>query len=174
MRYMFALGLLEENQTVIDIGCGNGYGTNILSLAGNSVLGIDKDREAILDATNHYPTIFYLCGDVKYLWMHFDVGVCFEFIEHLSKENGKKFFKDISEKVDALIFSTPVDSKMGENPIHLSQWSLEDLSNSIKGSFERIEFYSQDYSTGLIGAANEYSGFIIGVARKGKGSQEKK
>ena len=56
-RYNWAITRLRKNKVknVLDIGCGLGYGTNLISKAGFEVEGIDKSSVAVEVARSRYP-----------------------------------------------------------------------------------------------------------------------
>lgn len=89
-RYEFAAAWLPPASRVIDLACGVGYGAAILAAAGHSVLGLDRDGEAIEYARKHYkhPRVLFTLGDAEATLNigadGFDAAVCFETIEHLS------------------------------------------------------------------------------------------
>lgn len=90
MRYAWALQFCRGKH-VVDLGCGAGYGTYMLSWVANDVLGIDVDRETIDYAWRR----FYsdnLCYQVQNLERGplpaRDVCVAFEVLEHLVDPRG--------------------------------------------------------------------------------------
>lgn len=163
MRYIFAMNFLGDDDNVIDIGCGSGYGTNILGIRGNQVLGIDSSPEAVEYAKLHYPYDSFQVMDALHLKGKWDFGVCFEFIEHLEREKGLVFLKNINKHVSRLVLSSPVNAKIGINPYHLSEWSLEDFRSILEKGFDTVRFLSQDWQTGRIGDFGRYHSFIIVV-----------
>ena len=52
-RYKFALNYVKSKK-ILDIACGEGYGSNILSSEAEKVLGIDISSESINYAKNKY------------------------------------------------------------------------------------------------------------------------
>jgi 2-polyprenyl-3-methyl-5-hydroxy-6-metoxy-1,4-benzoquinol methylase len=91
-RYRRAVTLAAPSDSVLDLGCGVGYGTFMLaqSVSEGRVLGIDVSPEAIAYAQRHYehPRIEYRAADgllVDLPAESFDLAVCFELIEHLPR-----------------------------------------------------------------------------------------
>lgn len=87
-RYRFASSFVPRKR-VIDIACGTGYGSKMLSEAGaDHVIGVDVSPEAIEYATAHFasPSIRYIQGGIESFGddRMADVVVCFETIEHVS------------------------------------------------------------------------------------------
>lgn len=86
--YQFAAQLVPGRR-VLDLGCGAGYGTNVLRTAGAiGVLGIDLDRKAIAFARRRYqtPGVTFRVADAQRLppdLGEFDVIVSSNVFEHL-------------------------------------------------------------------------------------------
>ena len=52
-RYLFAANFVAD-KTVLDVACGEGYGSGLLSSRAARVVGLDIDRPAIAAATERY------------------------------------------------------------------------------------------------------------------------
>lgn len=87
-RYQWAAAQLSRNDTVIDAGCGIGYGASILAAAASEVYAFDRDAQSIAFGGQHYnrANIVWGCGDAAdaTLYAPAAAGVAFEIIEHLA------------------------------------------------------------------------------------------
>jgi len=92
VRYAFAAALCRGRR-VLDVACGEGYGSYMLAQAGaTAVVGLDVDAAAIATAESRFaaPGVRYLVGDATNLAgvlatePPFDVVVSFETIEHVA------------------------------------------------------------------------------------------
>lgn len=85
-RYEYVKGFVA-NKRVLDFGCGEGYGTNILRKIGSFVVGSDYDKETLYKARKKYgPDINLVVSDCLQNCFKdnlFDVVVSFEVIEHV-------------------------------------------------------------------------------------------
>ena len=157
-RYKFASKLVKHAK-VLDIACGNGYGTNILSKSAKSVVGVDISKEAIDFATKKYENknVEFYQSDAKSLNFSassFEYVVSFETIEHLSKEGAKEFLEEIKRVLKPsgkLIISTPDNrnaslGKKPANPYHLQEYSLVEFKNLVSDYFEIINIYGQSFT----------------------------
>jgi SAM-dependent methyltransferase len=87
-RYALARRFVAGKR-VLDVACGEGYGSALLARVAASVTGVDIGAEAVAHARSRYgavPHLRYLQGDATALDLPaacFDVIVCFETLEHL-------------------------------------------------------------------------------------------
>lgn len=111
-RYEFAARALPPGSRVIDLACGVGYGARILAEAGHTVLAVDKDKEAIAYAQEHYqhPRVTHLAAAAgQFSMLQYDAAVCFETLEHL--EDPENLLEEFSAKRLLLIASVPNEEK---------------------------------------------------------------
>ena len=161
-RYEFASDYCA-NKNVLDVACGVGYGSHLLSLKGaKTVLGIDISPEAIQYAINSYCAegIQFIQGDVCQLTLNpnsFDVAVSFETIEHISCP--EQFIIDIYHALKPggiFICSTPnkdfepILGKKEDNPYHVLTLSLEEFEELILEKFIIKFRYFQSHSESFI------------------------
>ena len=158
LRYKLAT-LLVENKRVLDVACGSGYGTNMLSKTAKSVIGVDLSQAAVDYCSNKYQSdnleFKQMSADELDFPEHsFDVVVSFETIEHLTEEAQKKFLyhiKRVLTKDGLLIMSSPnrdVWSKMinkEDNKHHLHELNEEEFKQLLNDYFENVDFYYQNY-----------------------------
>lgn len=85
-RYEWAGARIKRGMQVLDMGCGVGYGSNILAQCGAKVVAYDIDAEAIDYARKHWshPRARFEVRDLSAggEFPKADVAVCFEMIEH--------------------------------------------------------------------------------------------
>jgi len=89
VAYEWALSFCS-GRSVLDIGCGEGYGCNLLAQNASRVVGLDSSEEAVNHARNRYQlsNLVFFAGDAYYLPFaddSFDVVLSFQVIEHLKK-----------------------------------------------------------------------------------------
>ena len=86
-RYLLAKELIQPGSVVLDIACGEGYGTSILSSVASRAIGVDVARDAIFHARKNYTAKdieFKVgsCASIPLANRSVDCVVSFETIEH--------------------------------------------------------------------------------------------
>ena len=109
-RYEFAARGIGHGKRVLDVACGVGYGSHLLTENGCTVLGMDRSGEALAYAAKHYqhPRCAWLQADAARLGLHvgqFDAVVCFETIEHI--EDPLPMLKAVRQMAPLLVASVP-------------------------------------------------------------------
>lgn len=159
-RYRFAKQFVE-NKIVLDIACGVGYGSHLLSTQGKAreVTGVDISYEAIETANNTYQSknISFKLTQGEQLPFddnYFDVIVSYETIEHtISPLN---FLFELSRVLNdngILIISTPnkrfhsILKKRPWNPYHVTEFYPMQFREILIKYFPKIEYWGgQEFS----------------------------
>jgi GT2 family glycosyltransferase/ubiquinone/menaquinone biosynthesis C-methylase UbiE len=91
-----------RNKTVLDIACGEGYGTALIGKYAKNVTGVDKDETCIEWASGHYAAsnnkLNFKQGTVISIPLDnntIDVAISFETIEHLNEAEQRLFMQEI-------------------------------------------------------------------------------
>lgn len=154
-RYIFALPLVN-GKNVIDLACGEGYGSQMLARMAKSVVGIDIDKETIAHANKKYKSdnLTFIQGSILQIPFteenKFDIVVCFEAIEHI--ENHKKMLSEVKrvlKKDGILIISTPDKRLYSDhdnyiNPYHKKELYYEEFRELLKLYFSHFKIFGQN------------------------------
>jgi len=138
-RYAFAKQF-TNNKIVVDLACGEGYGTYIISENAKQVTGIDISDETIKHAIKRYKksNLNYIVGEaIKTIIPSnsIDVVISFETIEHHNKHIEMIMeIKRILKKDGVLIISTPDKNNYSITPKYTNKFHIKELTN--------IEFFS--------------------------------
>lgn len=103
-RYHFGRGYVVPGDRVLDLGCGQGYGTEMIAEVAGKVIGIDIDEIQILANQNRggRENIEYIHGDLENIELpKADVSVQFENLEHLY--DPPTFAKKLKSKIKKFI-----------------------------------------------------------------------
>ena len=117
-------------RTVLDAGCGEGYGTALLAEVAARVVGIDRpDAVRVAAARHRAPQLEFHAHDLERpgaLGERFDLVVSFQVIEHVADPEG--FLRALAASAGALVVTTPNRlMSVSENPYHRREWTAPEL-----------------------------------------------
>jgi SAM-dependent methyltransferase len=159
-RYAFARRFVRGRR-VLDLGCGLGYGGEVLVPLAHEVVALDRDPDALRHARvgrTHALGPFVL-GDATRLPFRdasFDVVIAYELIEHLTDQEA--FLAEIRRVLPPaglLLISSPdkdvYSGKLGQrNPFHPKELTTEELVRVLGPHFERVAVYKQRVVAGSV------------------------
>lgn len=147
-RYAWAAKQLA-GKSVIDAGCGVGYGSRVFADVGCFVKAFDADEEAVAYAREHYAheNIEFLAlnaDDLPATAKQYDAAVCFEVIEHLW--NPAPLLRALRESSPLLLASVPNEDvfpwdNTAYHHRHYTSGEFETLLNSC--GWQVTEWYGQ-------------------------------
>ncbi|MCU0884065.1 MAG: methyltransferase domain-containing protein [Beijerinckiaceae bacterium] len=158
-RYAFA-AQLAAGADVLDVGCGVGYGSQLLAKAGaTSVLGLDIADDAIEHARKYYfhPAASFAVHDaalISFAGSH-DLVTCFELIEHVeAQEQVLDRIKAALRPAGVLAISTPRPLDDIRTHFHVHEMSFEELHGMLKQRFRHVEaFFEVNCFSSFVGRA---------------------
>lgn len=160
-RYEFVARFCE-GKTVLDAGCGIGYGSAILRQRGAAkVVGVDLSEEALGEARRYFthPSITFVQGnlegldDIKELPADVDIVVNLENIEHL--HHPEAFLGHVAARLcgrenGRLIVSTPNGELTQRTPngaivnrFHVQEFTTEQFCALLNPFFAELAFFGQ-------------------------------
>lgn len=160
-RYATILEVVA-GKTVLDVACGEGYGSAMLSQSAVSVTGVDISAEAVRHASNSY----YLRENLRYLQgsaialpfedASFDVVVSFETIEHLAEqEEMLAEIRRVLRPDGFVVISSPnrpvYSEESGEhNEFHVKELDFFEFNSLLRERFPAVEYYGQRIQMGSV------------------------
>ncbi len=152
-RYVFARNICQGKR-VLDVACGEGYGSALLAEVAHSVVGADISKETVEFARKKYthPGLRFVacdCSDLSLDDRDFDVVVSFETIEHHDRhQQMMKEIKRVLRPRGLLVISSPdrfrySDSRNYSNPYHVKELYFPELQELLGGFFKNVRFYGQ-------------------------------
>jgi ubiquinone/menaquinone biosynthesis C-methylase UbiE len=157
-RYLFAAQCVR-GLAVLDIACGEGYGSALLAAGAASVVGVDVSAETIAHAKRKYrlANLRFLNGECRSIPLKaqsVDVVVSFETIEHL--EEHEVFMRDIRRVLKPggrLIISSPDREKYAgrgaeKNPFHKKELSHPEFADLMRQHFQHVALLEQKLVAG--------------------------
>ena len=155
-RYAFARRF-AEGRRVLDVACGEGYGSALLAGVAGAVTGVDIDAKAIAHARASYAALAnvrYEEGSAATLPLpdaSIDVVVSFETIEHLPRAEQPRMLAEIARVLTqdgVLIMSAPnpveySTARNYRNPFHLHEPDRAELGALLAGAFPVQHWFRQ-------------------------------
>ena len=163
-RYLLAVRFCE-GKNVLDVACGEGYGTALLGTVARTVVGVDSSPEAIAHAGKHYgsKTVAFELAEATALPLDdssVDTVVCFETLEHLTDHDGLlSELRRVLRPDGVVLLSTPDrDTYLaGEapNPYHLREVNGPELLELLRRHFENVALGGQSAGSSSTIVAND-------------------
>lgn len=174
-RYLYST-LFCKDKVVLDVACGEGYGSYLLSKYSKKVVGIDIDYDVINFASREYinNNLEFIVGNVNNLPIKgkclFDLIVSFEAIEHIDEKNQIKLLTEVKRLLKpggVLIISTPnkslyTDVLKNKNKFHVKEFYLNEFNDFLKKYFQNVKIMGQKiYSSSYIWNKDKNYGEIV-------------
>ena len=158
-RYALAKDVVK-GKTVLDFGCGTGYGAAKLATQAASVTGLDIDTAAIrwASATHRNDNLKFVClADLgaSLTAASFDVVTCFEMIEHVDHATQKALiasFARLLKPDGVMLISTPnpeTTKLYGANPYHIREMNEAELHDLVSPHFSAVQILRQHVRAGV-------------------------
>lgn len=158
-RYAWCARLVE-GKDVLDIACGEGYGSAMLARRANSVVGVDIDDNAVSHARATYPDIpglRFVQGNAAQIPMadnSVDVLVSFETIEHHDRH--REMLSEIRRVLrpdGLLVMSSPNRTVYTElaghhNEFHVKELDFAEFDAVLREQFGDIRYFGQRLAVG--------------------------
>lgn len=155
-RYLWASQFVA-GKDVLDVACGEGYGSNFLAKTAGRVVGVDISQETVDHAKNTYnqPNIEFYQGSAGAMPIEgtclFDIIISFETIEHLDETEQRRFMAEVKRLLKPegiFIVSTPnrliyTDKRDVKNEYHLKEFSPKEFIHFLKGFFDTVHILAQ-------------------------------
>lgn len=143
-RYAWAFRRVEGRH-VLDVGCGAGYGSFLLSWVAERVDAVDRDPQAIEVARRTYDGPRYAIVDgIDGTLPSAEIATCFEVLEHV--DDPAALCRQLLEAAPEVLLSYPNPLAAGPhlNPHHRVDWPLRVLRRALLAAGARkLETFHQ-------------------------------
>ncbi len=159
-RYAVVIDIVKEKD-VLDVACGEGYGSSFMATVARSVVGVDISDEAIQHALATYtkPNLTFCQGSATALAFadaSYDVVVSFETIEHLAEQAEMlSELRRVLRPDGLLVISSPnrpvYSEESGEhNEFHVKELDFKEFDKLLKTQFSAIHYFGQRILMGSV------------------------
>jgi len=134
-------------KTVLDVGCGHGYGTAEMAKHAADITGADYSAPTVEANNARYKAFSNLrfvqnkVPPLNFPNESFDVVTSFQFIEHL--ETRSEFIREayrVLKHGGVLLLSTPnVKRSLARNPFHVHEYTFDEMKSEIGSVFKSFE-----------------------------------
>jgi SAM-dependent methyltransferase len=153
-RYHFA-ARWAAGKRVLDVACGEGYGSALLAARATHVTGVDVSEAAVAHARSAYAGrknlefVAASCTDLPFPDASFDTVVSFETIEHIEPQAA--FLDQVARVLKpggVFVLSCPnkveySDKRDYANEFHVKELYRDELAKLVAGRFPQIAWFGQ-------------------------------
>ncbi|QGK68234.1 glycosyltransferase [Allosaccharopolyspora coralli] len=161
-RYALA-SRFARGKRVLDLACGEGYGSKLLAAEASTVVGVDIDERAVEHAVRTYGDegLRFRTGsitdpDTLADEPPFDVIVCFEAIEHVADHEAVLHLVNSRLTSGGLVLMSTPDAEVytgehgNDNPFHVKEMSRGQFERLLQGSFRHVALLEQNVAVGSL------------------------
>ncbi len=141
-EYISEMGYVKD-RVIVDMGCGCGFGSYILTSNAKFVLGVDyksvASQIAGINGNAHKDRFFFVPGDLFEFEKKVDVCVLVEVFEHIEKP--ERLIEHLSNICEYAFLTTPLAEATGKtrNPEHVVEYSSKDFNYIISEHFDILD-----------------------------------
>jgi SAM-dependent methyltransferase len=176
-RYLFAKRFIRRTPgpaSVLDAGCGSGYGSAELAKTGAAVTGADISGEAVTYARERFGAqgirfVEAPCESLPFETGAFDLVTAFEVIEHL--ERWREMLAEANRVLKpggVLLVSTPnrdyyTESRgeAGPNPFHVHEFDYREFQDALAAVFPHVRIWTQNHAGAIVFSPPAAEGALI-------------
>jgi SAM-dependent methyltransferase len=138
---------------VLEIGCGRGYGFEVLTMKSTRQIGIDINREFLYKARDQFPPVSFACAsghELPFRDHSFDSIIAFEVIEHIADDlSFLGELKRVARNSAFIAISTPNillasgTSAKPLDPFHRREYRASDFDRLLNQIFSSVNLFGQ-------------------------------
>ena len=160
-RYSWSLDI-AAGKDVLDIACGEGYGSALMATRAKSVVGVDISDDAVAHARGRYQqhqNLRFVAGSATAIPLPdacVDVVVSFETIEHLlGHEEMIEQIRRVLRPDGVLVMSSPnkkvySDDRDYHNEYHVKELYFDEFDALLRSRFPKVSYYGQRLATSSV------------------------
>jgi len=125
IKYGLIQHYMSPGQSVLDVGCGSGYGVSMMTAFGLKAVGVDLNKRT-LDMANFRKGLTFYCGKVEDMTETFDGVTSIDMIEHVHQPEQAPLVKAMVDRLKdngVFLIDTPFRRESAEVSKH-HVWEL--------------------------------------------------
>jgi len=140
--YYLAQPYIKGN--VLEIGCGEGRGLDLLAPTSEEYTALDKIQEIIDKLQLVHPKIKFIQGNIPPMSMlednTYDVVISFQVIEHIKDDRAylEEIHRVLKPGGKAIITTPNIKKTLSRNPWHMREYTADQLTNLVKTIFPKV------------------------------------
>lgn len=143
-RYKFCARMLEGKHRVLEIGCGDAFGSRLVAEVVDHLDCYDQDKLMIESAAPH-PKIDYYCA--KFISGRFDGAYALDVIEHMTKPEANELLDTLKATAPIVIIGSPsMESQRYASPLskanHINCMRGPELRAEMQKHFRNVLMFS--------------------------------
>ena len=156
-RYKFVSKMFSGYKKVLEIGCGDAFGTSLLTQTVNEVIATELDERFVVELSKTHP----FANKIKFIEKNFisdclqgdfDGAFCLDVLEHIPKEFEKIFItnilKSISDDGDFIIGMPSLESQIYASVLskegHVNCKTADELKKLMLSYFSKVFIFSMN------------------------------
>jgi ubiquinone/menaquinone biosynthesis C-methylase UbiE len=132
------------NGQVLEIGCGEGRGLDLLAPDSEAYTALDKIQEIIDRLQGSYPKIKFIQGNIPPMSMlednTYDVVISFQVIEHIKEDSAylQEIHRVLKPGGKAIVTTPNIKKTLSRNPWHIREYTADELTDLAKTIFPTV------------------------------------
>ena len=152
-RYMFLLRQVRPEYTILEIGCGTGYGSRLLADKAKKVIATDKASFELRNSWDAISKENLIFTDIIPDEL-FDIVVSFEVVEHIPVSELSEYFSTIKShlKSTGVVFlstprALPFEERSKNRQLeHIKEYEFIEFRTLLDENFKNVFIFSQNDS----------------------------
>lgn len=156
-RYKFVAKMFEGYNNVLEIGCGDAFGTSLVAQTVNKMTATDLDNNFISELNKFHPfseKISFQCKDFlkDYYLNEFKAAFCLDVLEHIPQNLEHTFISNILSSLeidgDMIVGMPSIESQIYASSIskegHVNCKTAAELKNLMQRYFSKVFIFSMN------------------------------
>lgn len=157
-RYQFVARMLQGYGNVLEVGCGDGFGSRLVAATVAHLTAIDIDAQMVGDAiVRRLYNVTFSHGDMSmFIEGRFDAAYALDVLEHVAPEEEAAFMADFSRLAPVGIIGMPsLESQAYASPLskanHVNTKTEDGLRATMKRYYRHVFMWSMNDAVPHVG-----------------------